>query len=624
MSGLARREAVVLAFATAMTFIGSLAAPSANAAPVSSVLGIPCTTQSNGVQACVGDTAHRVHSWDGVPLDVNVYVPPASQKGPFPLIAFHHGWGGTKDGSGADPNLALQGYVVMSYTARGFGNSCGTAASRAADPSGCAKGWIHLDDVRYEARDTQTLAGMLADSHLVKPRRIGVTGVSYGGGISYELAALRDRVELPSGRLVRWRSPHGKRMRIAAALPQWGWSDLSNALQPNGNTLDYLLQNAYGDRIGVEKQSYQTLLYNLGLSSGFYAPVGADPSADITGWFARINAGEPYDDAASHDLLTQIQDFHSAYYLQQRLRHPRRPAPILAYNSWLDDLFPPDEVLRYRNQVLSRWPHNEFAILFAAGPGHPRAPLSGTTPDLAGLQAQFFSHYLKHSGQVPDLRVRTYTQNCGGSTMLGPFNSRTWNGQHPGEVRLNSAAAQTFTGTGGNLAIAASLDPTPASLAHGGCVTEPSSAPEPNTANYDLPSATGGGYTMVGSATVIARLAASGSNAQVDARLWDVAPDGSESFIARGTYRPLAGTHTAVFQLHPNGWHFAAGHHARLQLLGADAPYARASNGTFSVSASNLQLRLPVHEGPGGQVSKPLAPLDRDGTPATRRELAGS
>ena len=617
MRRVARRDAALLSLVAAIGFFAALAAP-AGAQPVSSVLGIPCTTQTNGVQACIGDTAHRVHTWDGVPLDANVWLPPASQHGPFPLIVSHHGWGGSKSG---DSSLALQGYAVLAYTARGFGNSCGSAASRLADPTGCARGWIHLDDVRYEARDTQTLAGMLADAHLVKPRRIGVTGVSYGGGVSYELAALRDRVELPSGRLVRWRSPHGKRMRIAAALPLWGWSDLSNALQPNGNTLDYLLNNPYGDRIGVEKQSYQTLLYNLGLSSGFYAPVGVDPSADITGWFTRINAGEPYDDAASQDLLTQIQNFHSVYYLQQGLRHRRRPAPILAYNSWLDDLFPPDEVLRYRNQVLSRWPHSEFAVLFAAGPGHPRAPLGGTTPDLAGLQTQFFSHYLKHSGPLPDLRVRTYTQNCGGSTTAGPFNTRTWRAQHPGEVRLSSAASQTFSGLGGNPAIAAAIDPTPASLAHSGCVTQPG-ALEPNTANYNLPAAQGAGYTLIGSPTVIARLAVSGANAQVDARLWDVAPDGTESFVDRGTFRPQAGTHTVVFQLHPNGWHFAAGHVARLQLLGRDAPFARASNGTFTVGVSNLQLRLPVHEQPGGQVLRPLAPLDRDGTVATRRELA--
>ena len=617
-----RRDAAFL-FSVATIAFFALFAGRAAAQPVPSVLGIPCVAQANGIQACVGDTAHRVPSWDGVPLDVNVYLPPAAQNGPFPLIVFHHGWGGNKDGAGLDQSLAMQGYVVMAYTARGFGNSCGSAASRAADPSGCAKGWIHLDDVRYEARDTQSLAGRLADAGLVRPRRIGVTGISYGGGVSYELAALKNRIELPNGKLVKWRSPHGKKMRIAAALPQWGWSDLSYSLQPNGNTLDYLLSNPYGDRIGVEKQGYQTLLYNLGLSSGFYAPPGADPNADITAWFARINEGEPYDDAFAHKLLEQIQNFHSAYYLQKGLkrRDRVRPAPILAYNSWLDDLFPPDEVVRYRNAVLNRWPKNQFTILFAAGPGHPRAPLGGTTPDLAFLRDKFFTHYLQGQGAAPSLRVRTYTQACGGSTMMGPFDSATWRGQHPGEVRFGTATGQAFSGTGGTQAIANDLDPTVASIAHQGCVSEPS-APEPNTANYNLPAATGAGYTLVGSPTVLARLKASGSNAQVDARLWDVAPDGTMSFIDRGIYRPAGGAHDVVFQLHPNAWHFAPGHFARLQLLGRDTPYARPSNGTFSVTISKLQLRLPVHERPGGQVRKPLPPRDRDGSLAKRFQLA--
>ena len=88
------------------------------------------------------------------------------------------------------------------------------------------------------------------------------------------------------------------------------------------------------------------------------------------------------------------------------------------------------------------------------------------------------------------------------------------------------------------------------------------------------------------------------------------------------SFRPEAGKHKAVFQLHPNGWHFAPGHVARLQLLGRDAPFARASNGTFSVTASHLQLRLPVHEHPGGQVKAPLRPLGRNGLPAKPSKLA--
>ncbi len=60
--------------------------------------------------------------------------------------------------------------------------------------------------------------------------------------------------------------------------------------------------------------------------------------------------------------------------------------------------------------------------------------------------------------------------------------------------------------------------------------------------------------------------------------------------------KPEAPNGRQTFQLHANGWHFAPGHIPRLELLGRDAPYARPSNGTFSIAVSNLELRLPVHE----------------------------
>jgi hypothetical protein len=68
-----------------------------------------------------------------------------------------------------------------------------------------------------------------------------------------------------------------------------------------------------------------------------------------------------------------------------------------------------------------------------------------------------------------------------------------------------------------------------------------------------------------------------------------------------------------VFQLHPGAWHFAAGHIPKLELLGQDSPYVRTSNGQFSISVSDLQLRLPVHEAPGtpgvpASVTSPLVP----------------
>ena len=74
-------------------------------------------------------------------------------------------------------------------------------------PAPAARATSISGDTRYEARDTQHLLGLLADQGIVKPSRIGVTGVSYGGGQSMELAFLRDRIRRRDGELTPWRSP---------------------------------------------------------------------------------------------------------------------------------------------------------------------------------------------------------------------------------------------------------------------------------------------------------------------------------------------------------------------------------------------------------------------------------
>ena len=80
--------------------------------------------------------------------------------------------------------------------------------------------------------------------------------------------------------------------------------------------------------------------------------------------------------------------------------------------------------------------------------------------------------------------------------------------------------------------------------------------------------------------------------------------------MTRGAYRLTPNqTGTVTFQLFGNGYRFAPGHRVRLELLGRDAPYLRPSNGTFAIAVSNLELRLPVHERPGGQVLAPAAPV---------------
>jgi hypothetical protein len=149
--------------------------------------------------------------------------------------------------------------------------------------------------------------------------------------------------------------------------------------------------------------------------------------------------------------------------------------------------------------------------------------------------------------------------------------------------------------------------------------------PGAGVATYRLPKATGSGYTLLGSPTVIANLSVTGdeggSFAFIASRLWDVdTATNTETLVARGLYR-IDGAHPdglQVFQLHPGAWHFAAGHVPKLELLGQDSPYARSSNGQFEITVTDLQLRLPVHERPGTapSVGKPQPPVTASPFPA--------
>src|SRR5262245_19678368 len=452
------RRLPLLGFLVA-TLLGASTAP---AAVVGSVFGgrVACALQE-GVQLCAGGPGARVETWDGVPLDANVTLPPSSMTGPFPLIVDIHGWG---VGKTAAPFVerALDGYVVLSHSARGFQGSCGLPETRGtdptlADPDACTKrGWVRLADVRYEARDTQYLAGLLADEGLVIPDKIGVTGASYGGGQSMILAALRNRVMLPDGTLVPWRSPGGLPMTIAAAAPLIQWSDLAEALTPAGRTLDFRVDNPYGHRAGIRKESWNTVLYTAGNGTGFYAPPGADPDADLTAWNARLSQGEPYDgDPMLEHVLDEITRHHSAYYVDDTVT----PAPLFIYNAWTDDLFPADETVRFWRRTRARHPDADISLHFANGFGHPRAALGGNIARVNERVRQFFARHLQGADGPVLPALETFTQGCNGTPEAGPFTAADWDAIHPGEVRFASAAAHRFDQAGGAKATATALNP---------------------------------------------------------------------------------------------------------------------------------------------------------------------
>jgi len=576
---------------------------------------VACAKQgSNGdVRLCSGTTM----TWDGVTkIDLNVVLPPqpsSGEDGPWPVIGLFHGWGGSKIGLG-DPRVqkwAEDGYAVFSMSDRGWGNSCGfNDPDRLAQALGaCKEGYNHLMDDRYEVRDAQYLISVLADEGVAEPKKIGATGVSYGGGMSMALATLRNRTMLEDGTLVPWESPGGKEMELAAAVPQWPWTDLAYSLMPNGSTLDFVPDSPYKGangtaRIGIEKASYVTGLFGTGLAMSNYAPPGVNPEADLVSWYSLINSGEPYETKPqTQEILDQITTYHSSYYIDRS----QPPAPLLIQNGWNDDLFPVDEAVRYYNRTRAQYPGDPIS-LFLMDDGHARSQNKAADAELF-LQREnaWFDHYLKGVGAAPASSAEALTTACPEEEASeGPYRANDWQELSPGEIKLDGVAAQTIVPGAGDPNIGKTFDP----IAGGGaCATAPG-ADQAGVANYRLP-VPAPGFTLLGSPTIVADLATTNVDSELAARLLDVLPNGEERLVARGLLRPGNGGAGVVFQLHPQGYRFAGGDTAKLELLPSDAPYARPSNLQTQITVSNLRLKLPVLEQPGslgGLVQTPSDP----------------
>ncbi len=602
--------------AAALAAAVALSAPAVAIAQTPTPFGHACTAQ-NGVRFCPttdgapGQTVDGVPSFDGVPLDVDVTLP-ATGSGPFPTIVMLHGYGNDKtsfeattpDGTGTETyhynNIfyAQRGYAVINYTARGFGHSCGGGPT-AIRTGACATGYIRLADTRYEAHDTQYLLGLLADQGITKPGAIGVTGISYGGGQSLELAYLKNRVRTTSGALVPWTSPKGTPLSITAAYPRWEWSDLVDALLPNGRFLDTnpATNGLSRSPFGVAIQSYINGLFVSGGATGYYcgtppASPCTDSSANLLYDFAEVTRGEPVD-STDQAIANDIYVNHSAYSLPLPAGGP---APLLLESGWTDDLFPPSQSLRVYNQLRPHYPVTlQFGDL-----GHSRGSNKATVNHAFQDQAAtFFDGYLRGQGKPPAPgSVEAFTQTCPASAPDGgPFTASSWGALHPVSLTFGSAVTQTVTATG-DAQNGPQFDPIPQLDPAGtsdACKTiTPGSGA--GTAVYTMPSH---GFTLLGLPTVTANIATSGLYGELDSRLYDVLPNGTERLISRGTYRLLDNqTGSVTFQLHGNGYFFAPGDTVKLELRGNDGDYYRPSNdAAFTVRVSDVRVSLPVAAG---------------------------
>jgi X-Pro dipeptidyl-peptidase-like protein len=580
----------------------ALLAPATATAATPSPFAHACAEQ-HGVQFCPATGLDdRVPTWDGVPLDVDMTLPPQGD-GPFPTIVMVHGLGQNKTtfetvdttGTGVDGfassdryhynNVfyAQRGYAVVNLSERGYGNSCGKAESRTSP--GCDAGWQHLDDQAYEGRDIQYLLGLLVDQGVSQPNAIGVTGISYGGGISNILAYLKNRVRLPDGTLTDWKSPNGTPLQIGAAWGRWGWADLAYSLTPNGRFLETKQWKAGQGTTppGILKQSFVNGLY-LVSSLNYLAPIG-DQNADLTTARNQTLAGEAF----PAGLLSFAR-------LMSERKSPAglfgsTPSPLLLENGWTDDLFTPQEALMIYGDT-DNGRQGPVSLQFA-DLGHGRGANKANENRFFNDQgATFFDAYLKRQGTPPAAGAATvFTQTCPKTLDAGgPITAATWAKIHPGAFKLAGAKGKKVTSDGGDPAAAQTFDKV---LGNDPCGTTAADKGH-GTARYSAKVKKG--FTMIGLPTIKATIATRGANGQLDARLYDVFK-GKETLVTRGQYHLTKNQKGALtWQLNGGGWKFAKGHTVELEVLGQDPSYMRKSNGKFSVTVSRLTASLPTRE----------------------------
>jgi predicted acyl esterase len=149
------------------------------------VLGQPNFTESDAYT--INDDV-LIEGSDGVVIAANVITPTAGD-GPFPAVVFINSWAMNEYEYTAEAQkFAEQGYVVLSYSTRGFGESEGLIDT--AGPKDMA--------------DLSKVIDWLIANTPTDPNRIGSAGISYGSGISL-IGAAQD-----------------SRIRAVAALSTWG------------------------------------------------------------------------------------------------------------------------------------------------------------------------------------------------------------------------------------------------------------------------------------------------------------------------------------------------------------------------------------------------------------------
>ena len=299
-----------------------------------------------------------VTSFDGTPIAVSFFPAEGLQAGQHaPTVLVGHGWGQSRD---TDPNsstlglfgtiglgpLRQAGYNVLTWDARGFGQSGGT---------------VEVDSPDYEGRDVSALIDYVAH----RPEalldgtgdpRVGMAGGSYAGGIQLVTAAADRRLDAITPDIA-WNSLVTSLYKDKAV--KGGWSNLLFGLGVEGSLAPGLI----GGQTGT-LDPHVTSAYEQGLATGTL-------SDENVAWFASRGPGA---------LVGKIK------------------APTLLIQGTADTLFTLDEAIR--NYGVLRRNHVPAKMIWFCG-GHGVCLTQQSSAEFVESNIlRWFARYLDRDGSV--------------------------------------------------------------------------------------------------------------------------------------------------------------------------------------------------------------------------------
>lgn len=292
-----------------------------------------------------------------VELDARLWLP---EQLPAPAVILAHGFGGSKDSVSSQAKaLAERGFVVLAYSARGFGSSTGL---------------ISVNAPEFEVADARALVDELAARPEVVQDQagdpsVGIAGGSYGGALALLTAGYDQRVDA-----------------IAADIT---WNDLQSSLFGQSA----ISVDGAPPSLGVYKEQWTSWFFSVGLATPQVTTCGRFTPAWCAAYLEAAQTGE-----VGADSLALMRASSPASVTD------RITAATLILGGEADSLFPLAQANANAEQIMAANPEVPVKVVWHAG-GHDGG--ADESERVQALMADWLQAYLVDSPAGPDAAARS-------------------------------------------------------------------------------------------------------------------------------------------------------------------------------------------------------------------------